>query len=157
MLKIALIMTVIAIVVAGLIQLDGVFEASTRLRCPGCDIIPVTSIVDGHTFTSGSTPMRLYGVSTPEVGLPCADDAAELLKYLAGDTVRISQGPRTTDPFGRSLAYVYTESGASIDELLVKEGLAVARAVDGQFKDYLVELEEEVKAERIGCLWKSGR
>ena len=157
MVKFALLLTVIAIIVAGLIQLDGVFEASTSLRCTYCETISVTSVIDGETFVTGGTTVRLYGVSTPEEGLPCADLAAERLKDLAGDAVRISQGSRTTDPFGRSLAYVYTEAGESIDELLVKEGLAVARTVDGQYKDHFMKLEEEVKSERVGCLWKSGR
>ena len=68
MVKFALLLTVIAIIVAGLIQLDGVFEASTSLRCTYCETISVTSVIDGETFVTGGTTVRLYGVSTPEEG-----------------------------------------------------------------------------------------
>ena len=126
---------------------------STDLRCPDCDTIPVTRIIDGDTFVSGNPRVRLYGLDTPEVGEPCADEATERLRALAGDTVRVEQGPRTVDPYGRTLAYLYTESGMSIDELLVKEGLAVAWTRDGQHRLLLMDLEREAKDEGVGCLW----
>lgn len=137
-----------------LMKLSSIFVLSTNLRCRDCEAIPVTRIIDGDTFVSGDTRVRLYGMDTPETGEKCADEATERLRKLAGDTVRVERGPRATDRFGRSLAYVYTESGLSIDELLVKEGLAVAWKRDGQHMDYLMDLENETKSEGTGCLWK---
>ena len=57
--------------------------------------------------------------------------ATERLRELVGDAVRLEDGPRLTDSFGRKLAYVYTVEGASIDEALIAEGLAVAWTRDG--------------------------
>ena len=126
---------------------------STDLRCPDCDTIPVTRVIDGDTFVSGDTRVRLYGMDTPEIGERCANEATDRLKDLAGSTVRVEQGPRTTDQYGRTLAYLYTKSGVSIDEALVKEGLAVAWTRDGQHRAYLMELEQETKRSGTGCLW----
>lgn len=53
-------------------------------------------------------------------------DAEERLRELAGDVVPLENGPRITDAYGRTLAYVYTEDGASIDAALIAEGLATA-------------------------------
>jgi endonuclease YncB( thermonuclease family) len=65
-------------------------------------------------------------VDTPERGERCFVEAADRLRRLAGDSVRVEFGPRYRDSFGRILYYVYTNEGASIDEILVREGLAVA-------------------------------
>ena len=43
------------------------------------------------------------------------------------------------------LAYVYTQNGISIDEVLIREGLATAWTRDGQHRDYLVGLEREAQ------------
>ncbi len=153
MFKFSVILAVSVGILLVLIKLNSIFVLSTNLRCPDCDTIPVTGIIDGDTFVSGNTRVRLYGMDTREIGDDCADEATERLRKLAGDTVRVERGPRTTDVYGRSLAYVYTESGLSIDELLVKEGFAAAWTRDGQHMDYLMELERETKSEGIGCLW----
>ena len=58
-----------------------------------------------------------------------------------------------TDQFGRILAYIYTEDGTSIDEALIREGLATAWTRDGQHRDYLVGLEKEARRQEAGCLW----
>lgn len=136
-----------------LIKLSSLFELSTDIRCSDCSAIPVTRIIDGDTFVTGVTRVRLYGIDAREVGEQCSDEATERLRELAEETVRIERGPRETDPYGRSLAYVYTDSGLSIDELLVKEGLAVAWTRDGQHKDHLMELERVARDGGVGCLW----
>ena len=52
----------------------------------------------------------------------------------------MENGPRLVDRYGRLLRYVYMESGQSIDEALIEEGLATAWARDGQHRDLLVGL-----------------
>ena len=65
-----------------------------------------------------------FGVDTPERGERCYSQAASALRQLAGRTVRVEHGPRSVDPGGRLLFYVFTEGGNSIDEILVEQGLA---------------------------------
>ena len=92
--------------------------ACTGLRCPYCPEIPVSRIVDGDTFVSPAGRVRLFGVDTPERGQRCSREATERLRQLAGTTVRVEDGPRDIDRYGRLLYYVYTEDGTSIDAAL---------------------------------------
>jgi micrococcal nuclease len=112
----------------------------------------VERVIDGDTFDSGGTRIRLFGVDTPERGDACFKEAADRLKELAGDSVRVEGGPRQGDRHGRILYYVYTEGGESIDETLVREGLALAWGWDGQYRD-LLAMEAEAREDGRGCLW----
>lgn len=126
---------------------------STLLSCADCDAIAVTRVIDGDTLVSGTRRIRLYGIDAPEVGQRCAAGATNRLKELAGETVRIEPGPRSQDVYGRALAYLYTEDGDSIDELLVSEGHAVAWTRDGQHKEFLVNQEAAARLNGVGCIW----
>ena len=125
----------------------------TFLRCDDCEETRVSRVIDGDTLESPSGRVRLFGIDTPERGQPCASKATNRLSKLAGGSVRLEDGPRVTDQFGRRLAYVYTEDGLSIDEILVREGLAIAWTEDGQHRDYLVDLERATRDAESGCLW----
>lgn len=150
---------VMAVGVASLIGLwvvgiaDGDDFPDTALNCTECRAIAVTRVIDGDTLVSGLTRIRLYGIDAPEVGEHCADGATERLKDLAGNQVRIEPGPRPTDVHGRTLGYLYTVDGASIDEVLVAEGRAVAWTRDGQHREFLIGLEGSARSGGIGCLW----
>ena len=137
--------------VAGFLGLEN--APDTVLSCTGCTSILVTRVIDGDTLVSGSTLIRLYGIDAPEVGDRCADGATERLKDLAGSEVRIELGPRSTDVYQRTLGYLYTADGNSIDEELVAEGHAVAWIRDGQHRAFLVGLEQSVRSKGAGCLW----
>jgi micrococcal nuclease len=125
----------------------------TGLSCPDCRVIQVERVIDGDTFDSRQGRVRLYGVNTPERGKECFTEATERLEELAGDSVRVEEGPRTEDGYDRLLYYTYTEDGRSIDELLVREGLALAWTEDGQHRDLLIAVEAKARSEGSGCLW----
>jgi hypothetical protein len=126
----------------------------TSLCCEDCLVIGVSRVIDGDTFvSSGGMRVRLFGVDTPEVGERCSSTATDRLRELAGDEVRVENGPRFIDPYGRRLYYVYAENGESIDEKLVQEGLARAWTRDGQHGDTLMRLESEARRGREDCLW----
>lgn len=128
-------------------------EYATSIRCPGCPMLTVSRVIDGDTFESPAGNVRLFGVDTPEAGKLCFWQAANGLRALAGATVRVEAGPRARDPGGRLLFYVYTMEGNSIDEILVREGLALAWTRDGQHRDELVRLELGAQMSGAGCLW----
>ena len=125
----------------------------TDLCCEGCSSVVVSGVIDGDTFDSALGRVRLYGVDAPERGQRCYREATERLRELAGRGVRLEPGPRSRDPSGRLLAYAYTRSGESIEETLIREGLARAWTRDGQHRDFLVGLEEEARLGGSGCLW----
>ena len=128
-------------------------DCETELCCQDCRTLSVTRIVDGDTFVSQDRRVRLFGIDTPEVGERCSRQATERLSELAGSAVRVEAGPRPTDFFGRRLFYAYTEAGESIDETMVREGLAHAWTIDGQHRDFLVSLETAARLSGTGCLW----
>ena len=128
-------------------------EYATDLKCPDCPTLPVSRVIDGDTFESPAGKVRLFGVDTPERGERCFRQATGGLRQLAGGTIRVESGPRARDPGGRLLYYVYTMRGNSIDEILVREGLARAWTRDGQHRDALVRLERSAQRSGSGCLW----
>jgi len=123
------------------------------LKCLDCPLVEVTRIIDGDTFDSTTGTVRLFGVDTPERGQRCYQEATVTLRKLAGAVVRVQRGPRIVDSYGRLLYYVYTPSGASIDEALIRGGLGKAWRQDGQHRDYLYQQELIAKTRGIGCLW----
>jgi endonuclease YncB( thermonuclease family) len=127
---------------------------ATTLCCQGCTTISVTRVIDGDTFESSGGRVRLFGADTPERGERCFSEATQRLRDLAGKIVRVETGPRTQDRYGRLLYYAYTESGESVEETLIREGLARAWTKDGQHRDLLVRVEESTRRNRIGCLWR---
>jgi endonuclease YncB( thermonuclease family) len=127
-------------------------DCSTTICCSDCPDIPVSRIVDGDTFVSANATIRLFGVDTPERGEACFDEATDRLRELAGDSVRVEFGPRQGDRFGRILYYVYTMEGESIDEMLAREGLALAWLEDGQHRNALLAAESRATEAGVGCL-----
>lgn len=128
-------------------------EYPTTLRCPECRALAVTRVIDGDTLDTPDGRIRMFGIDAPERGTDCFARATGALRLLAGKAVKVEPGPRERDRGSRLLFYLYTEAGNSIDEILVREGLAVAWKKDGQHRDLLAGLEAQARAGRAGCLW----
>ena len=126
---------------------------ATTLCCENCDDLRVTSIIDGDTFNSTSGKVRLFGIDAPEKGEPCFIEAKNRLTKLASSSVRVEEGPRAQDRYGRLLFYTYTDQGESIDEIMVTEGLARAWTIDGQHANILKMAEADAKNSSTGCIW----
>ena len=94
--------------------------------CPECQLVEVTGIVDGDTIDTSIGRVRFFGVDTPERGEFCFTEATEFSRLLIGNQVRIEDGPRLEDTYGRRLAYVYDSLGNSIEVQLIIAGLAEA-------------------------------
>ena len=117
----------------------------------------VVRVIDGDTldllFAGTKHRVRLFGVDTPERGERCYKEATERTRELSGEMVQVEYGPRSEDRYGRLLFYLYTRTGESIDATLIQEGLATAWTRDGQYRDLLVNLEQEARRQASGCLW----
>jgi endonuclease YncB( thermonuclease family) len=122
--------------------------------------VPVDEVVDGDTlwvlWQGEKTPLRYYGVNTPEREKACYGEATERNRVLAGASVRLAFDGRSRDKYGRLLAYVLTEDGRAIEAALVAERFGRAWTRDGRFRNQMVDLEREARSARRGCLWKDG-
>ena len=139
----ARVLGIAGVVLAGLWAL-GFFEQG---------LVNVSRIIDGDTLDTSIGRVRLYGIDAPEIGERCSRDATEELRRLAGNRVRVEDGPRPVDRFGRRLAYLYGEDGQSIDAALIAGGYARAWTRDGQHVQRLMMLESRARASGAGCLW----
>jgi endonuclease YncB( thermonuclease family) len=97
--------------------------------------------------------VRIFGIDAPERNDRCYRRATNTLRQLAGKAVRVEPGPRERDPGGRLLYYTFTVAGNSIDEMLVREGLARAWNGDGQHREVLMGWERGARNAAAGCLW----
>ena len=104
-------------------------------------------------FDTSIGRVRFFGVDTPERGDKCFTEATDFTRLLVGSQVRLEDGPRLEDIYGRRLAYIYDTSGNSIDVQLIAGGFASAWTRDGQHRDVLIGLEESAKTNNAGCLW----
>ena len=125
----------------------------TVIFCADCQLVDVLGVTDGDTIDTSIGRVRFYGVDTPEREERCYTEATEFTELLVGTQVRLEDGPRLEDSFGRRLAYVYDVSGNSVDVQLLAGGYATAWTRDGQHRDVLVGLEESARANQAGCLW----
>ena len=125
----------------------------------GTTAVTVERVTDGDTLDVvlfGGEPLRvrLFGVNAPEQGETCADAATSRLRTLASARVLLLPDERLEDPGGRQLRCVFTPDGRSIDAALIDDGLATAWREDGAYRDQLVDIEEDARDARRGCLWE---
>ena len=104
----------------------------TVIHCPDCQLVDVNRVIGGDTLDTSIGRVRFYGVNTPERAESAS--AAEATRRLVGSQVRLEDGPRQQDQFGRRLAYLYDEAVSSIDVRLIAEGAALAWKQDGQHR-----------------------
>ena len=116
--------------------------------------VEVVRVIDGDTFdVADGRRIRVYGIDTRERGEACYWEASNRLRELVGKAVLVEPGPRELDPHGRTLRYVYTLDGVSIDAVMVAEGLAPPWMRDGQHRDMLGTLAGAADSRGDGCIY----
>jgi micrococcal nuclease len=125
---------------------------------PGAEITPVIAIVDGDTIRvrrAGGVvePVRLIGVNSPEQDECMAEEAADFLAPLLDSPVGLTSDQSDRDQFDRLLRYVWWGSD-SVNELLVRSGLAIARryAPDLAMADVFDAAQEQAQQRAVG-IW----
>jgi ankyrin repeat protein len=76
-------------------------------------------------------------------------------KYGATPLLGAAWGNSFDDSFERRLAYVFDDSGTSIDAQIVKAGLGIAWIRDGQHRERLIDLQSVATSAARGCLWRN--
>lgn len=125
--------------------------------------VELNYVNDGDTITlKDGRLVRLIGVDSPEVDFqyphlsePYAEEARHFLqKYLQpGQRLNLSFDKKKLDPYGRTLAYVYTEKGEHLQETLLSKGFAKTRVYQNDyFWQCLNDIELTARDESRG-LW----
>jgi endonuclease YncB( thermonuclease family) len=118
----------------------------------------VTRVIDGSTLDvqidGVRTAVGYLGIDTPPLNAACGPEARNRNEMLVGGQVLLQEEPNYTyDSLGRRLYYVFTADGTSVEDALLREGLAVAARVDGFRGEEMLMLEDETAAVGRGCLW----
>lgn len=116
----------------------------------------VRHVLDGDSFIlADGRQARLIGVNTPELGKdgvpgqPLAKQARNRLSRLIKDqTLTLSRGREPQDHYGRWLVHARLADGTSVEEILLREGLAWAIAIPPNVDrlDSLLKAEAEARA-----------
>jgi micrococcal nuclease len=121
----------------------------------------VDAVLDGDTIRlSDGRRVRYIGIDTPEIESnppECfAREATTKNRALVeGKRVALRKDKSETDRYGRLLRYVYLSDGSFVNEILVRNGYAVAATFrpDVRFADDFTHWQAEARANERG-LWK---
>lgn len=123
----------------------------------------VDYIYDGDTIKlEDGTKIRFLLVDTPEVynvdtPEPYAEEASAFTKSLLTDQeVFLEYDKERTDPYGRTLAYVYMADGKMVNELLVEEGLADVKLYEpnDKYHNKLLDVQNQAQKKKKG-MWEN--
>ncbi len=122
------------------------------------ELAAVVSITDGDTIRvvidGVEERLRLIGINAPEGGECIAAAAtARMTALVAGQTVRLESDISNRDQYDRLLRYVYV-GDLFVNEILVREGLALARRYEPDTAKATVmdAAQTQAEAEGIG-MW----
>lgn len=131
-----------------------VSDEPQTLECVDCELVDVLEVKDANTIITSVGEIRMYGAYMRDKPEDCAEKAEERLRLFAGDAIRIEPGPADSVRIQPGNYYIYTKDGASIEEQLVRDGLALIWAQDGQYLGWFIYLDAFAKEHESGCLWR---
>ncbi|MBC8998306.1 thermonuclease family protein [Pseudomonas sp. N40(2020)] len=127
---------------AGAFFVSAIWLSAAQAFCPapsGLATVAVQRVVDGDTLRlSDGRSVRMIGLNTPELGKqgrsdePFAVAARKRLESLVADSggrVGLLPGKQATDHYGRTLAHLYSVSGANLEAQMLADGLGFQVAV----------------------------
>ncbi len=124
------------------------------LLCPDCDLVDVIEVIDANTVRTSIGDIQMYAAFVIDKPADCAELALERLTALAGSEIRIKSGPPDTVRNDSDHYYLFTADGLSIEEQLVREGLALLWTQDGEHLGWFLFRYAEARNNDAGCLWK---
>ena len=110
-------------------------EANISSQVNDPSLFPIKRIVSGSVIlvvVDGQiTPIKLFGIESPEISTRFGAEARDFLAMEAGTAVKLSV--ESIDDFGRSVATVHNIAGALLSESLVRQGYATCSPTDTNF------------------------
>ncbi|HWH85644.1 MAG TPA: thermonuclease family protein [Pseudomonas sp.] len=153
---------------AGAFFMSAIWLCTAQAFCPapaGLTSVSVQRVVDGDTLRlSDGRSVRMIGLNTPELGKqgrgdePFAVAARKGLQALVDDSggrVGLLPGKQAKDHYGRTLAHVYSASGANLEAQMLAEGLGFQVAVAPNVDLVTCQQAAERTARQAGLgLWR---
>jgi micrococcal nuclease len=118
----------------------------------------VERIIDGDTLVcTGGVRVRLLLIDAPESDQPpFGRDATAVLERLApvGTTLTMQSDVQPLDRYGRTLSYLFLADGRSVNEELLRQGMAVVSVYppNVRFVDRYRAVSDSARAAKVG-LW----
>ncbi|WP_299805401.1 thermonuclease family protein [uncultured Shewanella sp.] len=138
-------------------------QASQCIPTQFDETVTLDYVNDGDTLTlTDGRLLRLIGIDSPEIDFkfpilsqPYANSAKEYLsdRIKPGQTLLLAFDKRRLDPFGRTLAYVYTKELQHLQELMLANGYAKARVYQNDYFWHCLSQIEQVARENQVGLW----
>jgi endonuclease YncB( thermonuclease family) len=125
----------------------------------------VIAVVDGDTISVLISEfyerrVRYIGIDAPEMRRDCfgPEATAANRRLVLGKVVALERDVSDTDRFGRLLRYVYLPTGEMVNEVLVREGYALARSFppDTKYRARFEAAERQARQANAG-LWGACR
>jgi len=153
---------------AGAFFVSAIWLSSAQAYCPaptGLTSVTVQRVVDGDTLRlSDGRSVRMIGLNTPELGKqgrsdePFAVAARKRLQALvdaSGGRVGLLPGTQAKDHYGRTLAHIYSASGANLEAQMLADGLGYQVAVAPNVDLVACQQAAERSARKAGLgLWR---
>jgi endonuclease YncB( thermonuclease family) len=153
---------------AGAFFVSAIWLSGAQAFCPapaGLTGVTVQRVVDGDTLRlSDGRSVRMIGLNTPELGRqgrsdePFAVAARKRLQTLvdaSGGRVGLLPGKQAKDHYGRTLAHIYSASGASLEAQMLADGLGFQVAVAPNVDLVACQQAAERSARKAGLgLWR---
>lgn len=153
---------------AGAFFVSAIWLSGAQAFCPapaGLTSVAVQRVVDGDTLRLGDgRSVRMIGLNTPELGKqgrsdePFAVAARKRLQALvdaSGGRVSLLPGAQAKDHYGRTLAHVYSASGANLEAQILADGLGFQVAVAPNVDLVACQQAAERSARKAGLgLWR---
>jgi endonuclease YncB( thermonuclease family) len=153
---------------AGAFFVSAIWLTGAQAFCPapaGLASVTVQRVVDGDTLRlSDGRSVRMIGLNTPELGKqgrsdePFAVAARKRLQELvdaSGGRVGLQPGKQAKDHYGRTLAHIYSASGANLEAQMLADGLGFQVAVAPNVDLVACQQAAERSARKAGLgLWR---
>lgn len=153
---------------AGAFFVSAIWLSAAQAFCPapaGLASVSVQRVVDGDTLRlSDGRNVRMIGLNAPELGKqgrsdePFAVAARKRLQALVDDSggrVGLRPGKQAKDHYGRTLAHVYSVSGANLEAQMLAAGLGFQVAVAPNIDLVACQQAAERSARQAGLgLWR---
>lgn len=153
---------------AGAFFVSAIWLSVAQAFCPapaGLTSVTVQRVVDGDTLRlSDGRSVRMIGLNAPELGRqgrsdePFAVAARQRLQALvdaSGGRVGLQPGKQAKDHYGRTLAHIYSASGANLEAQMLADGLGFQVAVAPNVDLVACQQAAESSARKAGLgLWR---